>query len=162
MPQEKTKYSNRPGLLGCPSQGILAVCRAQQLYFGNENICYNFLNGSIYTRFSILCNNNVYSTDYDVASGLEIPCTHRQAHLPTRDPISVKRAEDHIQCGRKQNLGESHSLLCERQWGHRCIRCPVRSWDPHFSSLFEVSMLSFIFCFCIRVRVDAGKRMQKC
>lgn len=84
----------------------------------------------------------------NISSGLGITQTIASAHF-----ISTKRTED-IKCGHKQNLGKLHSHICQRQWIQRCTRCPPRSWDPHFSSLFEVSMLSFIFCFCIRVRVE--------
>lgn len=94
MPQKKTKYSDSHGLLGLPLPGIL----------WKQNIGYNFLNDRFYTRFSILYNNNVYSIDYSIASGLGIACTKNQcapAHF-----ISTERAEAMYKCGRKQNLGE--------------------------------------------------------
>lgn len=84
-----------------------------QASFGNRNICYNFLNDRFYTRFSILYNNNIFSIDYSIASGLGIACTNTQcapAHF-----ISTERAEAMYKCGRKQNLGELHSQICERQ-----------------------------------------------
>lgn len=153
MPQEKTKYSNRPGLLGLPSQGVLPVCRAEQLYFGNGNIHYNFLNGGIYTRFSILCNNNVYSTYYNIASGLGIPCTHttRKA-LGTLD-IRQKSRRQVLSVAVNRTGRVARCDLCETM-RPEADAVPTQVRAPHFSSLFEVSMLSFSFCFCIRVRVD--------
>lgn len=62
-----------------------------QASFGKRNICYNFLNCRFYTRFSILYNNNVYSINYSIASGLGIAWTNTQC-VPVHF-ISTKRAE---------------------------------------------------------------------
>lgn len=57
-----------------------------QASFGNRNICYNFLNDRFYTRFSILYNNNIFSIDYSIASGLGIACTNTRVQLHTLYP----------------------------------------------------------------------------
>lgn len=76
-----------------------------QASFENRNICYNFLNGRFYTRFSILYNNNVYSINYSIANGLGITCTCT-LYIQRELKIGIK-------CGCKQNLGELYSQICE-------------------------------------------------
>lgn len=103
-----------------------------------QTICVHILNGMICTRFSILCTIN----SIPLITTLKWLTNHPHTYSACTCTFYIS------------NMSRTWELQ-SHPWDMSCVSLgSTVSRVPHFSSLFEKSILSFIFCFCIRVRVE--------